>query len=95
MKRLVKKAIALEDLHIVDLKSGGNIVYAVGFFHDGYEGIQSSKLAPKLNMTANELANKFIEFGGKKDGNDVVFKIKNDAQIALEWCRSKISTMGG
>jgi len=95
MKKLVKKAIAHEDLHIVDLKNGGNIVYIVGFFHDGYEGIQSSQLAPKLNMTASELSDKFVELGGKRDGNDVVFKLKNDAQMALEWCKSRISTMGG
>lgn len=96
MKRLVKKAqLTHSDLKITNLKSAGSIIYVIAFDHDGYEGIQSSKLAPLLNLNVNELTNKFVEFGGKKDGVDVIFKLENDAQKALEWCRSRISEIGG
>jgi hypothetical protein len=46
-------------------------------------------------VNINELTNKFVEFGGKKDGIDVTFKLDSDAQKALEWCRSIISENSG
>jgi hypothetical protein len=95
-KRLIKKSQLIHsDLKVIDLKSARNIVYIVAFNHSGYEGVQSSVLAKLLNVNINELTNKFVEFGGKKDGIDVTFKLDSDAQKALEWCRSIISENSG
>lgn len=95
-KRLIKKSqLTYSDLKVIDLKSAGNIVYIVAFNHAGYEGVQSSVLAKLLNVNINELTNKFVEFGGVRDGIDVTFKLSSNAQKALEWCRSIISENSG
>jgi len=96
MKRLVKKAeLHPQDIHTIGTKSGGNIVYVVGFTNNGFENFQNTKLAPLLNMELKDLQNKLIEFNGNIDGSDVIFRSQKDAQRAVEWCKSRASEIGG
>lgn len=95
MKRLIKAELHPQDIHTLGTKSGGNIVYIIGFNHNGFEGWQLAKLAPLLNMELKDLQSKLLEFNGKLDGSDVTFRSKNDAQSAVEWCKSRVTEIGG
>jgi hypothetical protein len=95
MKRLIAKLMLTpEDIHVIDTKSGGNIVYVVAYYHNGFEGFDLKSLAETLQMQPRELQILFVQqYGGKADGTDVTFNQKPNAQSAADFVKGKLNDM--
>ena len=95
MKRLIAKLnLTPNDVHVLDTKSGGNIVYVVAYYHNGFEGFSIPKLAETTQMQPKELQLYFVQnYNGKADGADVTFRSKDDAINAADFIKGKLSEM--
>lgn len=95
MKRLIAKLnLTPNDVHVMDTKSGGNIVYVVAYYHNGFEGSDLTKLAETIQMQPKELQLYLVQnYNGRADGKEVIFKMKDDAINAADFIKGKLSEM--
>lgn len=96
MKRLITAKLNLtpNDIHVLDTKSGGNIIYVVAYYHNGFEGFDLTKLAETIQMQPKELQLYFVQnYNGKADGKDVIFRSREDAVNAADFIKGKLGDM--